>query len=87
MAGTKTSGRTGYGIDVKIGRFKNLAWDFILEECKNKDKLREYIRLFGNRLIPQSIEGTAEGGAIKIVIDSALADKYGITPSTKRDSE
>jgi hypothetical protein len=73
--GNKGGRRSGHGTDVKIALFKNIAWDFVLEECQHKTNgkknIAKYIKMFANKLMPQVIEGSGEKGAIVVEIKDA----------------
>lgn len=85
--GNKGGGRPGYGIELKITRFKNIAWDFIIKECEEKpEEIKEYIKLFASRLMPQEIKGSGENGEIEIKIAKEISDKYATTPKSSNNS-
>lgn len=93
MAGVKgKSGRGGVGLDRKIKHLKERLLSAIENDIdENPKRALFWAEKFANRLMPQQVEGTEEGGAITVKVvsygqkdflSSTLQLGSGISPSS-----
>ena len=81
--GNKGGGRLSYGLELKVSELKGMLLIAVLDDCKaNPERKLYWAEKFVNKLMPQEIAGTGEGGAINIkqIIISACDD-------TKRETK
>jgi hypothetical protein len=74
MAGNKNSGRrvgqTTYAVEEKGRKLKGVLLDAVLKDCKEHPEKKLYwAKEYGNKVLPQTVEGTGPKGEIAIKVN------------------
>lgn len=74
---SKNGGRKNLGLDLARAKLKMELINAVLADCENNQAKRlEWAKVFANKLFPNEIAGTGEGGALKVqVVNYGAGDR------------